>query len=32
MLQLDVKGFRVVYRVDTTAHEIRVIEVSQAKA
>jgi mRNA-degrading endonuclease RelE of RelBE toxin-antitoxin system len=28
MLQLDVKGYRVVYRVDPTAHEIRVVEIS----
>ena len=31
MLQLDVKGYRVVYRVDPTAREIRVIEISPVK-
>jgi mRNA-degrading endonuclease RelE of RelBE toxin-antitoxin system len=31
MLQLDVKGYRVVYRVDPTAREIRVIEISPSK-
>ncbi len=31
MLQLDVKGYRVVYRVDPTAREIRVIEISPIK-
>ena len=31
MLQLDVKGYRVVYRVDPTANEIRVIEISPIK-
>jgi mRNA-degrading endonuclease RelE of RelBE toxin-antitoxin system len=28
LLQLDVKGYRVVYRVDPAAREIRVVEVS----
>jgi mRNA-degrading endonuclease RelE of RelBE toxin-antitoxin system len=31
VLQLDVKGYRVVYRVDPTALEIRVIEISPSK-
>jgi len=31
VLQLDVKGYRVVYRVDPTALEIRVVEISPLK-
>ena len=31
VLQLDVKGYRVVYRVDPTALEIRVVEISPIK-
>jgi hypothetical protein len=32
VLQLDVKGYRVVYRVSLVAHEIRIVEISPVMA